>query len=295
MMRSNIINRESDLDKLFDTIYYWFLMENLCYVKHGDSEHGRKVASKVGLMPDLIMWSAWRDWAIYTNKPSENIKFLVENGWIDNWKELEVLSMEDDLLEETYDLVDWVHSNKKDNYDEPMYLSYMFSALLWNIGRANTIKRKNGNVTYTNCSYSAKQLSRKFLLSIGAPNYLINIVPDIVSNSEWDLSANRKKIKSIMNDLNSEVSLLIMLINLIKHSKRKHRINTMANIKNVIYNIHITKPLLSGKDLLGLGFKEGPLIGKIMNRLSSEQKAGVIYTKEQALKFVGENWNVIKT
>ena len=46
------------------------------------------------------------------------------------------------------------------------------------------------------------------------------------------------------------------------------------------------KPLINGKDLLGLGFAEGPLIGKILRVAEEAQLERKVATKEEALEWV---------
>ena len=46
------------------------------------------------------------------------------------------------------------------------------------------------------------------------------------------------------------------------------------------------KPLLNGKDLLDLGYPEGPLIGKILRNVENAQLERKISTKQQALEWV---------
>ncbi len=50
-------------------------------------------------------------------------------------------------------------------------------------------------------------------------------------------------------------------------------------------------PLLNGRDLLGLGYSEGPLIGKILKSVEEAQLEGTLATKEDALRWVKENFS----
>jgi len=51
-----------------------------------------------------------------------------------------------------------------------------------------------------------------------------------------------------------------------------------------------TKPILSGSDLLELGFSAGPLIGEIMEELAERRALGEISTKQQARTFVRKEY-----
>ncbi len=49
------------------------------------------------------------------------------------------------------------------------------------------------------------------------------------------------------------------------------------------------KPLLSGKDILALGYSEGPVIGKILRALYEEQLEKRLHSKEEAISWVQNN------
>jgi len=49
-------------------------------------------------------------------------------------------------------------------------------------------------------------------------------------------------------------------------------------------------PLVNGRDLLEMGHKEGPLIGKILKAAEEEQLDGNLRTKEEALGWVRKNF-----
>ena len=49
-------------------------------------------------------------------------------------------------------------------------------------------------------------------------------------------------------------------------------------------------PLMSGDDLIGLGFSPGPLFKEILIRVEDEQLEGRLQTREQSLNFVKENY-----
>ncbi len=50
------------------------------------------------------------------------------------------------------------------------------------------------------------------------------------------------------------------------------------------------KPLINGYDLIALGYKPGPLFSKILKSVEEQQLEGTIKTKEEALKYVLDNF-----
>lgn len=49
-------------------------------------------------------------------------------------------------------------------------------------------------------------------------------------------------------------------------------------------------PLITGQDLLGAGFNEGPYLGKVLGAVRSQQEDGSLTNKTEAMKFVEENF-----
>lgn len=49
-------------------------------------------------------------------------------------------------------------------------------------------------------------------------------------------------------------------------------------------------PLLTGNDLIALGYEPGPVFTEILDRIEDAQLEGVVQTREQAVHFVQQNW-----
>ena len=52
------------------------------------------------------------------------------------------------------------------------------------------------------------------------------------------------------------------------------------------------RPLLTGKDLLALGFPQGPLIGKILSEINDRQLEGELVSREEALQWVKTHYPI---
>ena len=50
------------------------------------------------------------------------------------------------------------------------------------------------------------------------------------------------------------------------------------------------KPLISGEDLMELGFRPGPLFKEILARVEDEQLEGRVRERQQAIEFVSANY-----
>ncbi|HOJ32423.1 MAG TPA: CCA tRNA nucleotidyltransferase [Candidatus Hydrogenedentes bacterium] len=49
-------------------------------------------------------------------------------------------------------------------------------------------------------------------------------------------------------------------------------------------------PLLTGNDLIALGYKPGPVFTEILDRIEDAQLEGIVQTKEQAVHFLRQHW-----
>jgi len=70
-----------------------------------------------------------------------------------------------------------------------------------------------------------------------------------------------------------------------------------AKIKEISESLGTTAegkitPLITGNDLIGVGFKEGPDLGKVLGAVRSQQEEGNVTNKAEAMKFVKENFVV---
>ena len=68
-----------------------------------------------------------------------------------------------------------------------------------------------------------------------------------------------------------------------------------GKIKEISGNLGTTAegkitPLITGNDLIGAGFKEGPDLGKVLGAVRSQQEDGSLTNKAEAMKFVSENF-----
>ena len=119
---------------------------------------------------------------------------------------------------------------------------------------------------------------------------------DIKGISEEELP---KIIKSVLHDWNIKSADLICAIPSSMTTTKNIEIPSMdpEEIKSII-NLQAGRhtpfsreeirpaPLLSGKDILALGYPEGPLVGKILRQLEEAQLERKVSTKEEALQFV---------
>lgn len=54
--------------------------------------------------------------------------------------------------------------------------------------------------------------------------------------------------------------------------------------------LHRVVPMITGKDILDLGFREGPLVGDIMSALKMARLDGIIVTREDEIKFIQDKY-----
>lgn len=158
------------------------------------SEEARMLASDSiydyrDLSEDEI-WNEWKSWALYSTKPSQGLKLLQETGWLENFSFLFNMQgipqnsknhPEGDVWTHTKYVVDYAaHVAERDEYSKSNRLVLMFAALLHDVGKPDTTILNNADWTAPKHDVHGAELSRRFLVSIGAPEDLIKKVEKLV-------------------------------------------------------------------------------------------------------------------
>ena len=65
----------------------------------------------------------------------------------------------------------------------------------------------------------------------------------------------------------------------------------LAKVEEFAHEPLIPPPLVTGRDLLALGWKQGPAIGKVLEAVQTRQLEGVLTTREEALRWITAEFN----
>ena len=164
-----------------------------------------------------------------------------------------------------------------------------FGCLLHDVGKPATYRRSD-RIRFNGHDHVGAKITEKVLERLRFSNELKNqIVACVEGHMRFkDVRSMREStLKKFMQRQTFETELEQHRIDcLASHGdlrnwrflKKKAKQFTQEDIK--------PKPLINGKDLLGLGFAEGPLIGKILRVAEEAQLERKVATKEEALEWV---------
>lgn len=140
------------------------------------------------------------------------------------------------------------------------------------------------------------------LMSRGGPREVINFCKRFELPEKMERKLVRQKVEAdrialdmlrrpymkpseiywLLRELDNEGLLYLMAI-----ARKK---NIQKAISQYVTRLGPEQPVLSGEDLLSLGYKPGPLFRTMLNHVIESQLNGVIATREQALKFIQEHY-----
>ena len=164
-----------------------------------------------------------------------------------------------------------------------------FGCLLHDVGKPATFKRSD-RIRFNAHEMVGGKISRKILERLRFPNDLKEkVIACVEGHMRFkDVKQMREStLKKFFQRETFDVEL------------EQHRVDCLAShgdlsnwrflkkkIKNLSKEEIKPTPLLTGKDILDLGHKEGPVIGKILKAVEEAQLERLLQTKEQALQWV---------
>lgn len=257
-------------------------------------------------LPKKRLWDEWYDWAMNSDWPDLGIVFLRDCGWIHNYPELlwtmwipqePAWHPEGDVWTHTLQVLERA-ANKATERSLPkeQRAILMFAALLHDTGKAfTTSANQDGRIVSPGHAGLSKVKVLDFMSRIGAPNKIRDAVAELVE--EHMIAANKdepthKMVRRLMRRLkHNDPELLFLLI----EADRDERSST-DNLYQImaIYREIVAEegerivPLVTGKDLLAVGFKEGPIIGRILGAAVDVQYEE-FFTKEEGIRWVLNN------
>ncbi|MCX7726635.1 MAG: CCA tRNA nucleotidyltransferase [Chitinispirillaceae bacterium] len=168
-----------------------------------------------------------------------------------------------------------------------------WSVLLHDIGKAQTISIVD-RIRFNNHDQVGMEIAERILRRLHTSNELIEQVKMCVGNHMNFIQVKKMRLSNLKKFL-ARPTIDIEL--------ELHRIDCLASHGDLdnyeflkkqqeIFKAEALKPkpLLRGQDLLDLGFKQGPIIGEILSSVYDLQLEEVIKTKEEAIKYVKENY-----
>jgi tRNA nucleotidyltransferase/poly(A) polymerase len=168
-----------------------------------------------------------------------------------------------------------------------------WSVLLHDIGKKITMRRAD-RIRFNNHHQAGAKLAYTILKRMRAPNTLIDSVVACIENHMNFMNVTGMRLSTLKKFLSRPT---------IDDELELHRVDCLASHGN-LDNYYFVKdrlsafarekikpaPLIRGSDLKELGFREGPIFGKILHEVYDLQLDEKIVTHEDALSYVREQW-----
>ncbi|NWG03082.1 MAG: HD domain-containing protein [Syntrophaceae bacterium] len=186
-------------------------------------------------------------------------------------------------------------------------LSLYYAALFHDIGKQDTYARdEKGKVHFYYHETFSVQAAEGMMERLRFSNLMKNKILRLIKSHMRVLNLSRETketaLKRLMNQMGEDTPLLILMTLADKEASRgilsvqmdevveKHclRILELFNEKEIIY----PPPLVSGHDVMALGYSSGPRVGKILDFIRQKQVEGEIKNREEALSILKEKFGI---
>lgn len=185
-------------------------------------------------------------------------------------------------------------------------LSLFWASLMHDIGKKDTYsKDENGKIHFYHHEKLSAEIAKKIMERLRFSNHLKEKVLELVRNHMRILnltgSVKDNTIKKLINKMGQDITLLLLLTMADREAWRttlNKEINddveiTCLRILELSDQSEIIDPpkLITGHDILALGYTSGPIIGEILNLIREKQLDGEIKTRKEALDFIKNRFN----
>ncbi|MDR2578518.1 MAG: CCA tRNA nucleotidyltransferase [Chitinispirillales bacterium] len=161
-----------------------------------------------------------------------------------------------------------------------------WAALLHDIGKPVTMTVTD-RIRFNNHHHAGARMSENILKRLRAPNALIDAVVSIVENHMNFMNVSKMRLSTLKKFLSRET---------IRDELELHRADCLSShgeldnydfIKEQLETFKVEEikppPFVTGKDLIALGLKPGPIFGRILGEVYDLQLEDKVTTREEAL------------
>jgi len=185
------------------------------------------------------------------------------------------------------------------------WLSLFYAALFHDVGKQDTYSEdEKGKVRfYYHESYScqrAEGMMDRLRFSNQLKNRILNLVQHHMRILNLSGETKEGALKRLVNQMGEETALLVLHTLADKEASRgilsvqidevveNHclRILELFKEKDIVH----PPPLVTGHDVMALGYSSGPRVGQILNFIHQKQVEGEIKTREEALRVLKEKF-----
>ena len=201
---------------------------------------------------------------------------------------------------------EWIGRNDpKTSLNQEDRLALYYAALFHDIGKQDTYsKDEKGRVHFYYHEAFSAQAAERIMERLRFSNLMENKILHLVKNHMriLNLSQETKEtaLRRLVNQIGDETPLLVLLSLADKEASRGilsvqndevvevHclRILELFREKDVVH----PPPLITGYDVMALGYSSGPRVGQVLSFIRHKQVEGKIKTREEALRMLKENF-----
>jgi tRNA nucleotidyltransferase/poly(A) polymerase len=318
-----VSNRSIDLDplRMLRAIRYRCTLEGFSIDKELKEEISLKKERILTLPGERIKTEL--DQILLSLQPAVGIKSLYESNLLfsllpelkglqslgqNEHHHLDALSHSLLIIEKISWASEWVARNDRATLlNQEDRLSLYYSALFHDIGKQDTYSQDDkGRVHFYYHEAFSVQAAERIMERLRFSNLMKNKVLHLVKNHMriLNLSWETKEtaLRRLVNQIGDEIPLLVLLSLADKEASRgilsaqidevveRHclRILELFREKDVVH----PPPLITGHDVMALGYSSGPKIGQILSFIRQKQVEGEIKNREEALRVLKERFGM---
>lgn len=230
----------------------------------------------------------------------------LENLGQGHYHHLNVLSHSLLMIEKISWALEWLNLNQSYlDFSQEDWLTLFYSALFHDLGKQETYsKDENGKIHFYYHESFSSQMAEKIMERLHFSTAMKRRILHLIQNHMRILNLNRETkenaLKRLVNQIGDDVPLLILHTLADKEASRgilsiqidevveAHCLKILKFFKEKM----ILHPpvLVTGHDVMALGYPPGPKVGEILNFIREKQIEGEIKNREEALQVLKERF-----
>jgi tRNA nucleotidyltransferase (CCA-adding enzyme) len=274
-------------------------------------EYAVNLLPEYATLPKERIWEEWRKWAL-GDYPRAGLIYLEEVAWLSLYPELSAMvGVEQDsgwhpegaVFTHTTHVVQaarWLATREQLSIEDTLIL--VFAALCHDMGKPSTktISETSGRIIMPGHEEVGARLAVSFLISIGAPQWLIERVIPLVSEHmiRRVTEVSRRLVRRLADRIEPATLQMLVLLMEADSSGRPPLSMSMpisaAMILQIAKELEIEdaapKPILMGRHLLDMEFEAGPEMGKLLKEAFEAQLDGKFSTLDEAKEWIQINY-----
>ncbi|HPD57965.1 MAG TPA: CCA tRNA nucleotidyltransferase [Smithellaceae bacterium] len=197
---------------------------------------------------------------------------------------------EGDVWQHTLIMLELLSPEKNGNFNPAL----AWAALLHDAGKADTKTEDAKGVHFYGHVKRGEELADNIMKRLRFSRVQLEIIKELIHYHMVFMNVQKMRpgrLKRFLRMPNFDLHLELHRLDcLASHGMLDNYEFCVQQLKKLaIEDLHPQR-LITGDDLIALGYEPGKMMGRILKKLENEQLEGKIKTKDEALTFVEENW-----